>query len=350
MNQLFQQQVTSKSLVDLLSEASENNIRLYGGLLILGHPIDQLVKRAQKSDYGLSGIAIHGDGPYLIHTRTSRRVETAVAYLWKDAASSVSYFVTNEPKAAAIALLRKLYWTFVPFASVPNFRTPVFFQALAGIAQDHPTVGIRIREYTAKSSIADPSARRSIETVRGWTDTNPAEVFESLSENRQWLNSLRLEFRGDFHASGRIWREGLFSCDGGFRFWHSALLRRMAHELIEKFKILKSRDSVSSPTGHVRPLRLTFQHQVFARKEAQHKLANVLKDYPKSSVNVVHPNPYFHASVIDYVDGSSVSVWVTEQNNVLLVPKKKSSSHALQRLSDYIFDRFEDGELAELGS
>lgn len=58
-------------------------------------------------------------------------------------------------------------------------------------------------------------------------------------------------------------------------------------------------------------------------------------------------SPNVHASIADFIDGSSFEVWVLSPKRILIVPGPKCSIPALMRFTNYIFEEFEEGEIAE---
>jgi hypothetical protein len=93
---------------------------------------------------------------------------------------------------------------------------------------------------------------------------------------------------------------------------------------------------------------MTFGRNIFANKKEQARFVTTVRSLPDASMAVVHPNPYLQASLVDYLDGSSVGIWIAEPDRAILVPRRKCTSHSLQRLCDHIFESFEEGEITDL--
>jgi len=59
--------------------------------------------------------------------------------------------------------------------------------------------------------------------------------------------------------------------------------------------------------------------------------------------------PYLHASIADFLDGSSFEIWVVNPRKVMIVPGPKCSVAALMRFTEHIFTHFGEGEVGEYG-
>jgi antitoxin component of MazEF toxin-antitoxin module len=88
---------------------------------------------------------------------------------------------------------------------------------------------------------------------------------------------------------------------------------------------------------------------VFSDKRQNRRLISVLRGLADSALSVTHPNPYLHASLVDYSDGSSYDVWVTNNTSVLIVPKRRASAASLERVCNHICEEFEEGHVGEVG-
>jgi hypothetical protein len=60
---------------------------------------------------------------------------------------------------------------------------------------------------------------------------------------------------------------------------------------------------------------------------------------------IAHGNPYAHVVLTDLCDGSSFDVWALPPDKVSIVPGLKASEAAFERIVDYIFRSFREGEL-----
>ena len=65
---------------------------------------------------------------------------------------------------------------------------------------------------------------------------------------------------------------------------------------------------------------------------------------------VEHGNPYAHVKMTDMYDGSSFDVWAISPSRIALMPGLKASEAAFERIVDYIFDKFREGQIADYGN
>lgn len=103
----------------------------------------------------------------------------------------------------------------------------------------------------------------------------------------------------------------------------------------------------SIETGEVNEIEIEFDQQVFRTSEDNRSLIQALSNISQSSVTVYHKNPYAHVSVLDYVDGSSCDVFVTESDTISLIPSYRGSLNSLMRISDQISREFQEGSVRE---
>jgi len=273
--------------------------------------------------------------------------ERAKAFMWKDAEHSMVGLLSCQPRREFDAIRGQLARFLFPDMYCAYLRTGEIRHGLNLATKRSPDVTVRVREYVCRSLIDDPESLKRVRTDRQWTDEDYKVVFDSLAENRSWVSSVRLELRGETGASGKIWRDGSFSCQTGFKIFLDTVLGSYRATIMRSRAFLQRRDRTTSPTKRVRPFRIEYPHGVFADKRQNHRLIRVLNRLPHSGLSVVHPNPYLHASLVDYDDGSSYDVWVTTETSILVVPKRKASSASMQRLCNHICDEFEEGELKE---
>ncbi len=94
-------------------------------------------------------------------------------------------------------------------------------------------------------------------------------------------------------------------------------------------------------------MRIVYTENVFADKRQNQRLVKVLDGLPEASLSVFHPNPYLHACLLDYTDGSSYDIWVAKPSAILVVPKRKATTQSIERVCNQICDEFEEGDVVE---
>jgi len=189
---------------------------------------------------------------------------------------------------------------------------------------------------------------------RKWTSKSLKQVFDEATERRQWFKKVKFQFFSKDDetkiapiANCTITKYGHIFFNNLFQDITSNLLpdlegyhRKRIH--LFQNKGLKERNYEPSV-----PLSIEYDIDIFKDKENLSTFLTIIRKYPNSTKAVFHTNPYFHASVADYKDGSSFDIWVLSLNRILIIPQIKTSVEGLERLVSYIFDKFEEGQIKE---
>ncbi len=123
----------------------------------------------------------------------------------------------------------------------------------------------------------------------------------------------------------------------------SSVAQTLTAAVTRSREFFEHRGSANSPTGKPRPLGIEYADDVFSEQTQTKRFLDVLQDLPQSALSIYHHNPYVHVSLIDYSDGSNYDVWVTRQDEILIVPKRKGTHRSMQRVCNHICDEFEEG-------
>ena len=113
---------------------------------------------------------------------------------------------------------------------------------------------------------------------------------------------------------------------------------------------MTNRAATNSPTQAPRPLQLFYADSLLADKSQNHRLIRVLRKLPDASISVYHPNPFLHASVVDYMDGSSYAIWITDSTAITVIPELKATTQSLGRLFNHINEHFGEGTIRDIAS
>lgn len=196
------------------------------------------------------------------------------------------------------------------------------------------------------------------DTDRKWTYRTIRDVFDEALERRQWHTSIafhvqRLVKERDRYARVafcRVYKYGDVHFDRLYREVTDILLpvlEKAAKERMELFSNRGIRERRERGFEPAMPLEITYTLDVFDQTENLRRFADVIRKYPHATKAVFHSNPYFHASVADFLDGSSFEVWVLSPRRILVVPQAKASAPALERLISHISIEFREGDLGE---
>ncbi len=242
---------------------------------------------------------------------------------------------------------------------------PVFFKqdeienALTSLEQALPDgYRVRIADVTAKaerpSSASSPN-RRSLDTERRWTNLSIKNVFISAQEREQWFTGLRFIVQKQKKNSnryyqvgaGRLSKYGQISFDSHYEEITSILLGKLEEFAFQRLALLDKRGIRERGYKAGKPIEISYSYEAFEKIEEVRRFGKAISSYPNATKAVFHSNPYYHASVADFLDGSSFDVWVLSPTKVVIIPQAKSSVQGFERLISHIFSNFGEGRVNE---
>lgn len=190
--------------------------------------------------------------------------------------------------------------------------------------------------------------KRTKESDLRWTDEDYGTSFKRAAENDQWIDKITFSVRSENKELffGFLSRDGVFKCNKNLKLFFETILETVSKIGNEKIKLFKERSRLETK-GVIKPLVIEYTNNIFKEVEQNHRLIKVIGEFPKSSYTVYHGNPYVHASLVDYCDGSSFDLWVLSETKIIIVPQLKASFSSISRLCEHIFRRFREGEIKE---
>jgi hypothetical protein len=218
---------------------------------------------------------------------------------------------------------------------------------LVGLSQDE----VRVTSFSGKERLRNTPGKGR-KSVREWTDEILDQALLSIQNRGQIISVLDVEFyptvNGLPHvrprASCKIRKDGEVEVVGGFEVVFRSVVRQIAAAGDRKLGFLRGR-GLREAQYKPNPLAITFARRVFEDVTAIRSLVQVLAKYPRSMYAIAHGNPYAHVVLTDLCDGSSFDVWALPPDKVSIVPGLKASEAAFERIVDYIFRSFREGEL-----
>ncbi|MFC4437457.1 MULTISPECIES: hypothetical protein [Natrialbaceae] len=185
--------------------------------------------------------------------------------------------------------------------------------------------------------------------VRYFDDTDYFEVFNSpeVNEEAYYVDKLEFEVRQSSREfSGQVSRKGESRfVDGESVIYFQLLLENIASLISDKSDLFSNR-SRKYGSREAEPIQITYREGAIEGREENYRLIRALDGLSKSSVTVYHDNPYMHASVLDFNDGTSADVFLTSDSNVSIIPGFNASQQALSRITDQILEGFREGEIS----
>jgi hypothetical protein len=190
---------------------------------------------------------------------------------------------------------------------------------------------------------------------RRWTEASLHDILVQVKERGQWFTSVgfaivRHDLVRDLNyidGHGRLRRNGELHLDSLFPDLSDSILTWVEEAGARRVRLLTNRGLRERNYAPAKPIAIEFPQSVFADQKELRRLAAILARYPSSTKAVYHSNPYYHASIADVKDGSSIDVWVLNQSRILLVPQGKSTAPAYSRLISHIFTYFSEGTVSE---
>lgn len=348
--------VPQEGVGDLLQGAcsfSEQGATINGAIFSISGNIADTIRTLKKRVSDRAKLRFGDKEPYIVtapfsSSHRGRSIDIdAKFFFWQDSVDQVVYLLSCHQRDAFTSGVSRLRDYAVSRIGRVFLRTGEMRKMLREIDESHPGASVRIREYVARGLIDDPDSEKRVETDRIWTDEEYRSVFTRLSDENKWVSALTVELRGSVQARGRLWNDGSFSCHENFEAFHGIIVKRFKETVVSNREFFQNRGRSESPTGKSRPLVIAYEENVFSDNQENYRLSSVLEDLPESALSVFHPNPYFHASLIDYADGSSYEIWVTSPTEILVVPKKRATLESLERVCNHVCEDFEEGTIRE---
>lgn len=210
---------------------------------------------------------------------------------------------------------------------------------------------VRIADATMKSK------RKKLETdtERRWTEISIDDIFDEAIQRGFWFTSLkflikkRLRDSSRFRTvvSGRIYKYGEVHFDWYFNEITSYLIKPLESLAAERLSLFNNRGIRERNYKVGFPIEIEYKNDIFSDVLQVQRFGEIISKYPDASKAVFHANPYYHASVADFLDGSSFEIWVLSPGRVMIVPQAKSSTQAIERLISHIFSEFKEGIVGE---
>ena len=98
-----------------------------------------------------------------------------------------------------------------------------------------------------------------------------------------------------------------------------------------------------SGSGSIKPVIISFDGDVLVGSGQNERLVNALANVERSAIAVYHMNPYIHASLTDFFDGSTMDIVSHGADKLAIYPGYNCSVHALMRVSERISRNFQEG-------
>lgn len=173
------------------------------------------------------------------------------------------------------------------------------------------------------------------------------EAFNKASDSDRYIDKMNFFVKGP--TGNKI--EGFIGRNGQTRFesgsadiYYDKFLLGVSKRISSKGNLFgdKSRQKGSN---EAKSLEIKFDEGTIRDTEDNDEVIEALDSIKKSSVVVYHDNPYLHASVMNYQDGTSADVFITGDNTISIVPSYRATKDGLMKICDMITQKFNEGEV-----
>lgn len=250
-------------------------------------------------------------------------------------------------------IVRRLVRGFYPDAMPVFFRQQEIEDALIALETTLPQgFSIHLSDVTSREvrSKVTPSQRKEYDTRRWWTDLPWRMVFSEAQEKGEWFTGLKFIIQredklGVAHsiASGRVYKKGEIHYDYYHERFSDTIVAALEQRASDRLSLFQARGIRERNYHPSEPIEIAFDFDAFTSVEDVREFGEIMSKYPHSTKAIYHGNPYYHASIADFKDGSSFELWVLSQNKIVIVPQAKSSAQAFERLISYVFTEFNEG-------
>ena len=209
-----------------------------------------------------------------------------------------------------------------------------------------------------QSDAGSKPAKAKYDSYLEWTSKTLSQILDEAKEREQWFKKIVFELfplKDGFSSSAAyalssISKYGYISCDNLFHSVIPILREELEPPLNERIQLFKSRGLKERKYRPSTAITIKYPDDIFKDKSIFEHFSNIIKKYPNSTKALFHTNPYYHASIADFLDGSSLDIRISDYKSLIIIPQIQTSISSLERLITYIFDNFYEGIVEEYKS
>ena len=188
------------------------------------------------------------------------------------------------------------------------------------------------------------------ETQITYTNTPYKLVFHEIEQGNQWVQNVRYRADTDIDEEGNpitafkgiVTRECYFAIRMNFNILVDDIIpHALKLASVRNHHLKISTESASEPKPE--PIVIKFDKNLFLQSEKNDSYLEAITSMPSCSISKYHNNPYVHASLVDYRDGSSYDLWILSGDKIIIIPRFQASIGSVSRLVNHVFERIGDG-------
>jgi hypothetical protein len=88
-----------------------------------------------------------------------------------------------------------------------------------------------------------------------------------------------------------------------------------------------------------------FEEPLFVDRANYDAVVQALSHLPRTSLALLHTNPYFHAALTNYEDGSEFDVFITGHSTISIQGRKEASPASFLRIQNGLTEQFRDASV-----
>jgi hypothetical protein len=332
-------------LCDYLEHKVSEGKSVYGQALTSEVPRDNVRNWLLDKDYWSQGLKIQERGDiYFLSSNSPKLKNDLPTFLTFYENSNFLILLTVDERENFQWFKRFVFYSYGPILSRNYLETSDFSRFLGGI-EDDGIPKIRVLEYVARKFISNLESEKTYETDRQWTDKDFFQVISDVNDEEKWLSMIKLVIGGGFNVQCKFWRDSSFLCESNFEdFWNNILEAFVSEQEIRHRELFNLVDE-----KELNSLKIQYKEKLFEDIEQNKRFLNVLEGLKDSELSVYHGNPYIHANLSDYIDGSNFDVWVTRPDEIYVVPSGNVSVGSFERVLNHINGEFSEGKIEKVG-
>ncbi|MCI0641369.1 MAG: hypothetical protein L0Y58_15775 [Verrucomicrobia subdivision 3 bacterium] len=264
----------------------------------------------------------------------------------------VAFLMTLDSGPFYRASFRPFFASLSPWVATPFLTSSNLVTLLQHAKADRRVSDLVITDFASRSQIQHRRGTRKTRTERTWTEESLDQVVDLLQQSGRWLHSLAFKYRvkiGNQHqrCGSNVSRACQFRTKGNLSWFFRQVARDLSGMVAEKNRFLRDRGRNERADLSPRPVIIEYGEPLFQDKSQNERLMTVLRKLEKAGLSVYHANPYFRASLVDFVDGSSYDVWVLSESRVILTPQLRCTYASIERVSNHILSAFAEGDMQD---
>lgn len=340
-------------------------IKINGLILISKEDLPSILKSWKFKDFNLKVTQLSKDIFHYTLMKSNKDEKLSLTgefLLFKyEPLNNLYIVITHEKFRFFNNVMLRYFNLFYPLISRPFIDTAYMRVLLENFESTLENEKIRVSRCVTKNWIRNAGAKKKVGSDIQYTDLPFREVFEKVAENEEWIKSIDFNFvleisKDDILQSEpssypkvyKLFRDTRFQCGYNFTLFYQRIVEGLANKTAKSYEFFDNRSRVKEDHFAVKPLAIIYDIGLFKDKKQNIRLIEALKSLKKSSISVIHANPYLHLSYLDYRDGSSCDIWVLSENKISIIPQIRSTPAALERLCECIFTGFREGQIKDL--